>query len=217
MITFVASCVSKDTSQADKALVQVIDSLRLEIKQLHKAEKTVIYDTIKIVRVIEAAPKKAQIKKSDTLKRIKKTMVEPATQPVKVENDTVKYYYKNAKKLSVVITPWAEGRRKVIFYNPAGYITYTEEDVRLSYHSTTTLHSFHDNGAVSKINIHFNPGASLYMYDTDITFDIDNEPLWRSQRQWPQEKLEINLPDYWDKNKKVWVKQESQPGLLITE
>lgn len=48
------------------------------------------------------------------------------------------------------------------------------------------------------------------MYQSDITFDDDNYPLWKKDTQWPS-RLEDHMkpPYYWDKKENVWKQQEA--------
>lgn len=141
------------------------------------------------------------------------TVPEPVHKPVVIEEEKERiFYYKpetGVKKVSVKISPWKEGRRKMILYDPAGNVTFEREDVRMSYSDTATIERFHDNGAVAVLNIHLNPGASMYWYDTSITFSAANEPEWKTATKHPSTLEELmDNKYYWDKKEKVWKKQE---------
>jgi hypothetical protein len=82
------------------------------------------------------------------------------------------------------------------------------EAVRSSYQVSVELR-FQPNGAVQNAHIHINPGASLYWYDTDITFSLNNEPEWKISQQHPMNQLALPQPEYWDKKLKTWKKQET--------
>ncbi|MFM9984362.1 MAG: hypothetical protein ACKVOK_03970 [Flavobacteriales bacterium] len=120
-----------------------------------------------------------------------------------------RFYYTSSKKLSLLITPWKEDKRELIFYDPFGNIQYTQEDVRHSYSNISEVKSFHPNGAVAKISVHNNPGASMYWSESEITFGINNDPEWMVVMTYPVHNLEQNLNNhyYWDKKTGNWVKQ----------
>ncbi len=136
---------------------------------------------------------------------------EPNTRiQVKISNrfsDTTYHYYKNSKQVSVKITPQNADRHWTILYDPQGNETYRMESVRMSYQVSVNL-KFHDNGAVREAKISTNPGASMYWYETYITFSTANEPEWRRNETHPQRSLEIPVKEYWDRKTKNWVKQE---------
>jgi hypothetical protein len=137
------------------------------------------------------------------------------TQSSARSTDTIKYWYTmQPKRVSVLVTPWKDGRRSWYFYDPFGNITFEQEDVNLSYHIYSDIIRFHDNGAVDQFHIHLNPGASMYMYDTQMTFSINNQPEWKTENKHPSTLEEMtNNQYYWDKKTKTWKKQEVQPGL----
>ncbi|MEP7171708.1 MAG: hypothetical protein ABI855_20210, partial [Bacteroidota bacterium] len=205
--------------QQDTArLNQKMDSLSCQVSQLQKQ----VIDKNKLDGdAIDSAAITKQQTTLSTTKTIQPTTHSPLPATVqkqkinsadnKNESASVFYYYKDSpKRISVEITPWINGRRKVIFYDPFGKETYRCENVRMSYTITTALKKFHDNGAVAQIEIHNNPGASMYWYETEITFDINNEPQWKTEIQKPEMNLEqsMNNKSYWNANTKQWVKQE---------
>lgn len=49
----------------------------------------------------------------------------------------------------------------------------------------------------------------MYWYETQITFDLNNEPQWKTTQQLPETNVEIKIPEYWDRKSKSWKKQES--------
>ncbi len=87
------------------------------------------------------------------------------------------HYFKGTKKVAVRITHWKGNHREVICYAMNGEVTFTFEDVRLDYTVFTEVVSFHENGAANRIHVSSNPGASLYYYETNYTFDEENHPL----------------------------------------
>ncbi len=193
----------------NQKLITDIDSLRTEIRELKKAlelqqdssKKLIVQDSVPKVKVDDTV-----IKKKTEPPVVKK--VTPSPQKSPMESDTLYHYYSNGK-ISVKITPWQEGRRKSFFYDLYGAETFQIEDVRLSYSVTTQL-KFHPNGAVSKAEIHSNPGASRYWYESTITFSTTNDPLLKYSRQMPQERIDLDeqKPMFWNKQKKEWMRQE---------
>lgn len=148
----------------------------------------------------------------------KKTPAKPQVQkPVAAANDTTYYYYVN-KKVSVKITPWVNGERKVLLYDLYGNNTYEIEEVRHSYSVRAEL-KFHDNGAVKTASIHTNPGASMYMYLTTITFNTINEPEQKHDETSPVRSLEETMKpwEYWDKKTRTWKKQEVMEGAPVVK
>jgi hypothetical protein len=122
--------------------------------------------------------------------------------------DTQYFFYKNSKAVSVKITPWKDSKQQTILFDPFGNETYKMEAVRSSYQVSVSLR-FQPNGAVDKAHIHTNPGASMYWYETDITFSLNNEPEWKNTEQQPMNQLKLPQPEYWDKKLKAWQKQEA--------
>ncbi|MBX2903781.1 MAG: hypothetical protein KF872_09515 [Chitinophagales bacterium] len=176
----------------------------------------VIKDTVVVIvkeKAVEKhepdTPKKTPTPLPSTpLKTQKKTTPALTPQQYTEPKDTQYFYYKNSKTISVKITPWENSRRFTILYDPFGKETYKMEAVNSSYQISVYL-KFQDNGAVANANIHTNPGASMYWYEDDISFDLNNEPLWKTSKQLPETQLKINVPEYWDKKLKTWRKQES--------
>lgn len=123
--------------------------------------------------------------------------------------DSTVYYYKNTSKPSVVMTDWnAENRRFVRFYDPYGQITFTIEDIRSSYSSITELRQFHENGAVALSTITLNPDGSRFWYTSNLTFGINNEPLWKEDVQHPQEHVVYPGSNKFFWKNGQWIKQE---------
>jgi hypothetical protein len=130
---------------------------------------------------------------------------------VPAEDDQVFYYSSGMGKelISARMTAWKEGRRKLVLYSPGGEITFIKEDYRLSFHDISEIKKFHPNGAVELIHIQMNPGASMYWYDTVISFGIGNEPEWKVENKHPSTLEEyMNSKYYWDKSTRTWKKQE---------
>lgn len=207
LVTLLQSCVPRDNkSNADEELLNKIDSLRSELKELKNLQQkdSMITDTIKKQLQPGIAPQKI-LKQKET-----DTKVSPSPKREKIivpKNVVEKFYYKNSKRISVIITPWLDGKRTVTLFDTLGNETYRFNDAHLSYSNTTEIKEFHENGAVSKIKNHLNPGASMYWYDTDIYFDINNEPISKMELRQP-----ASLDDYmngkslWNRKTKSWEK-----------
>lgn len=199
------SGTSTDSDSAQKRVEQKLDSLLKVIVEMRRqqAREDSLHskeaDSTSVVQHQDAEVKPAVKSKPER--------VAPAKKPNQPANDTTYHYYSN-KKLSVKITPWVEGKRKIFFYDLKGEQTFSLEDVRMSYSIITHL-QFHPNGAASKAEINNNPGASRYWYETVITFDTDNTPLVKTEQQMPIERIDLeNLPSFWNKEKQQWIKQE---------
>lgn len=221
LVIFLFASCNSTVQPENKLLAEKLDSLHAEVAEL----KSLLEEKKKTTDTLLALP---QQKDSITDTRKTQPLQHVITQKPKVkqpqkpkltlpDNDTTYHFYTNGA-LSVKITPWSEDSRNIYFYDGRGVQTFHLEDVRKSYSTTTSL-KFHPNGAVSVAEIHDNPGASMYWYETEITFDTLNEPLVKYRRQMPPEHLDIeeNLPWLWNKQKRQWVKQEivketSTPG-----
>lgn len=129
---------------------------------------------------------------------------------VYTDQDEVYYYQPpESGKVSVRITPWAEGHRYILLYDIQGKLTYVQKDSRKSYSEVSRLSGFHDNGALSRLDIHLNPGGSMYWYETSLSFGTDNNPQWKVQlRHPPQLEDRLNNKSYWDIKSRSWKKQE---------
>ncbi|MBP6731043.1 MAG: hypothetical protein KA149_03235 [Chitinophagales bacterium] len=125
-----------------------------------------------------------------------------------LQTDTAFNYYVN-KRISVKTTPWLNGERWVLLYNLQGEETYRHKDVHKSYSVIAHL-TFHSNGAVAQMKISENPGASMYWYETTITFSTTNDPELKTSERKPYEELTTNKPwEYWDRKTKQWKNQEA--------
>jgi hypothetical protein len=210
-------CTNQEPSHQDTSIQ--FDSLRLEIRKL----QTLILDqnqridslssmakpeTIVVKKVIQLAPATPTKEPTPTERETNPRPAPPQTVTVLTLEDTIKHFYIN-KKISVVITPKHDGKRLYQLYDLYGNLTYEMEEIRLSYSQSINL-SFHENGAVKKAKIHFNPGASLHWYETEIIFDTTNEPLLKTETQMPVRSAlqSLEKPMFWDKKEKRWIKQE---------
>lgn len=172
-------------------------------------------DTIVVVQrdtivVIQQTPAQKDTSPIIVSKKVKEEKAPSLPVAEKKSSDTTFYYYVN-KKVSAKVTPWAEGERWVLLYDLYGKETYRHQDVRKSYTVFANLH-FHTNGAVSKMVITNNPGASMYWSETTITFSTINEPEQKTKERKPYpESPTIEQPwEYWDKKTGQWRKQEVQ-------
>lgn len=139
---------------------------------------------------------------------------EPKTAPIqetlvqtqlKVKDKGEVHYFTGTKKVAVRITPWKNNQREVICYAMNGDVTFTFEDVRRDYTVFTEVVSFHDNGSANRIHVSSNPGASLYYYETNYSFDEENYPLQKEEIEYPQtlDKMLDNVRT-WNREKKIW-------------
>lgn len=205
---FFAACNqpnANDNGDSEKVIL-LLDSLRAEIKEL-KAQQQVLVDTL---------PKKIEITKPEKLVTPKQPTPEPVkpkpekkTQtPAPYVEDTLYYKYTDGK-LSVKKFPRHEGRSKILIYDRQGNITTELEDILMSYSVSHSI-KFREDGSVRAINEHTNPGASMYWYECNITFNNNNEPEWKKCEQHPVRAVEHpNANKYfWDKKTKQWIKQE---------
>lgn len=202
----VIGCTQAPENQTTELLLQKLDSMDKKIDSLQAKLQPVKDTSTKTPVKLNPKDSTSEIKKNPLRTKKKDSVI--TVSPSKSTKEI--FYYTNTKKISLLIEPWVDGRRKLIFYNHNGETTYTQDDVHMSYSTTTSVKSFHANGAVKGIEVHFNPGASLYMYQSNITFDEDNTPLWKTDSQWPS-RLEDHMkpPSYWDKKEKVWKQQET--------
>ncbi len=207
-LTGCATNQKKEVDELKKEIMRLQDDIR-EMKELLKESRP------------KETPEK-KVEKTEPVEPVELPPQEPTLnpQPKKIEivkpvtteeKETVHFYdpRMGKNKVSVRITPWKDGKRKMYLYDPYGNVTFEREDVRMSYSDTATIKKFHDNGAVAVLDIHLNPGASMYWYETTITFSINNEPEWKTATKHPSTLEELmDNKYYWDKKEKVWKKQE---------
>jgi hypothetical protein len=208
----------ENNTNNDAALAQLrreTDSLKNEINALKKqsiSKDTLVGDNVGIVlEKITPVNDSVLIKHTPpTVKPVEKKVIPKQTQTSN-KSDTISYFYTNTKKISAKIPPRnvRGDKMKIRFYDLKGNVTFEQEDIYSSYSISTEIKEFHPNGAVKRIVIHFNPGASLHWYETIITFDTDNTPSWKEDITYPMTMDNMtNNKSYWDKDKKQWVKQE---------
>jgi len=202
------------------SLQSKLDSLKNEVQQFNQKDSTSYSnrpnekDSVVQQLVIGKNKQKPVVQPRDS-QQIKQKQpaqikqVQPTPSDERVSGK--KFYYKGLpQRISVEISAWDSGRRTIRFYNPFGEITYKIEDVKMSYSSITELKRMHDNGACALIETGMNPGASMYWYETKITFDENNNPLWKEEIEKPEMSIEQNLnsKSWWNAKTKSWIKQE---------
>jgi hypothetical protein len=188
-----------------------LQSLKEQLKEVQDSNSTEQKDTLTII----TKPKDTNFT-TETEKPVltTKETTPSKPQPTKPEEKIKRpgeeeelFYYKGSKKISLRITPWVDGRRQLIFYDKNGEITYTQDDTHLSYQEISEVKEIHENGAISKILINNNPGASRYWSDCVITFNPNNEPETRTITTYPMETISQNMDNVYlyDKTTKSWV------------
>lgn len=169
----------ENNTNHDAALEQLrieTDSLKNEINALKK--QAIKKDTLDRTSTIDSKDSTSRKAILPEIPPSEKKVVLKQTQKAK-KPDTTFYFYTNTKKVSAKISPKniQGGKIKIRFYDLKGNITFEQEDIFSSYSISTEIKEFHPNGAVQRIIIHLNPGASMHWYETIITFDTDNKPV----------------------------------------
>ena len=125
----------------------------------------------------------------------------------KPKSATNVHYFTGTRKPSVRISDWINNRRTVICYNRNGEVTYTFNDVHLSYTEFTEIISFHDSGAANKIRCSSNPGSGIQFGETIYLFDNENYPVSRENRNYP---IKLELPEdrmeHWNRETRLWLR-----------
>lgn len=207
------------TRQNDtERLSHSIDSLSSEIVKLRKelrsrdslSEKKILPPNDNITKAIVGV-------KSKSPKIIKKDILQVEQKEKPQNADTLIYHFAEGG-VSVKVYPWVDGKQLIEIYGLQGGVVYTLENINQSYNVSNTLH-FRSDGSLERVNEHFNPGASMYWYDTVIHFESDNEPAWKITYRYPQMSIEDAMGEkyLWNRSHKRWVKQEivietNQPG-----
>jgi hypothetical protein len=189
---------------------QTIDSLKMEIQALK--EKVNLIDSQKVRETdnkhLDIPKLKDSIKTSSKpiKSKIEKKPIKKNT--TKLNNDTIYHYFSN-RKVSVKICPRINEKQWILVFSNTGKETIRFESVIQSYSVTYDL-KFRQNGSLETVLESTNPGASMYWYKCNMTFNEQNEPLWKVCQEYPITRLEH--PDknkyYWDKKSMNWVKQE---------
>ena len=208
------SCVQPNDN---KELLSKIDSLQKDIRSLKEASQfhqsfdstlTNEVDTpITTTKPIETISKPT-IDTTVKITKPKKEPHQPVLNPFESKDTIYKYYVD--KKLSVKTTPWVNGERTILLYDRQGKQTYAMEEVRRSYSIGIDL-KFHDNGAVRLAEIHNNPGASMYWFESTIIFSNNNEPVSKSDQRMPIQNLDdFGKKYFWNAVDKRWVENEPE-------
>lgn len=194
----------RETVGSTNTAQQELDSLKREKAQLQREVNELKAKSAEKEGLERPASPKEPVK--EELPVLEKPIKETPDQPPLKNNDKgATHYFKGTKKVAVRITPWKDNHREAICYAMNGEVTYTFEDVRLDYTVFTEVVSFHENGAANRIHVSSNPGASLYYYETNYTFDEENHPLKKEEIEYPQtlDKMLDNVRT-WNLEKRVW-------------
>ncbi len=132
-------------------------------------------------------------------------------------NDTTYYYFQDGS-ISMVESPWAGGYKTYQIFGSTNKPIYEIVDARHSFTTSTTF-AFYENGAVKSAQIHNNPGASLYFYETEIRFDRTNVPMSKKTRRTPAQSIEDSMGEtfLWKADPGVWIKQEVMKCYALPE
>jgi hypothetical protein len=219
IMVIIAGCAEKKDNSNE--LSAKIDSLTKAVYALQQRQAAPAKDTIRIIQkdTIQTRPVQQPVKPPAITKPPTAPVVMAPSKPAeKVKNDTTRYYYTSPRRISVIITPWKEGKRTLLFFDPSGNNTYTITDTRSSYSDISEITGFHANGAVAALKRHLNPGASMYWYEDHISLNERNEPQWKTSIQFPERQLRTgDNKSYWDKKTGSWkqqttVKEQPFPG-----
>jgi hypothetical protein len=210
------ACTNSQTNDRDDsvALRKQVDSLTVAVRELRQAIQA------------SASPDSSHRKKerlppplpSDTVMKArrlprKQKRIAPPASPIAERSDTIRYYYKGRPKaISVMVTPWNNGKRTLFFYNPSGELQYEQNDVRQSFRILSEISRFHDNGAVAELQIRNNPDAGIQFYKSTVTFGTTNEPLLMVVDEYPASLEQMTNNRYhWDKSTGQWRRQRETP------
>ena len=121
--------------------------------------------------------------------------------------DTTYHYFQDGR-LSVKIAPEVD-RQKILVYHISGELIYELENVRLSYTVSNELY-FRSNGSLEYVKTFTNPGASRYMYNAEIKFRDDNQPVSMQNFKFPADTMLESMGEkfLWSEKEKRWIKQE---------
>lgn len=122
-------------------------------------------------------------------------------------SDTTYHYFQDGR-LSVKIAPEGD-RQKIWVYHISGELIYEMENVRLSYTVSNDLY-FRSNGSLEYVKTFTNPGASRYMYRSEIKFRSDNQPKSMHNFKYPADSVVESMGDkfLWSEKEKRWINQE---------
>jgi len=220
LLIFLFGSCSNNNQEQVAHLSQQLDSTRILLDSLIKMQSSIsLQGTTGIPlnkedsSLQEQAVDAASNRSSDKPQRpIPEKPIEKTRPPqIKSEAEPKVYLYKNSNKVSVQVIPGAQRSKDFVLFDPLGNETYRLEQHIESYSITVDLLEWHSNGAIHKVKVHTNPGASMYWYETLYTFGINNEPQWKVSTQFPQNKVSMESDNsyYWDAKTKSWKKQEA--------
>jgi hypothetical protein len=220
IIGFLASCKQPIDPNSNASNAEN-DTLRAQLKGLSKElkeiktllekedKKPVPVHEIQEVKQTIIPTKVDQIDKKIPTEKPKEEIVKVKPQVFVDERRKEKtYYYNKSKLVSLHISAWKDDRQEFKLYDLKGDLTYEFESIFKSYSVSVEIKSFHPNGAVHQVSVHTNPGASMYMYQTEYTFSEKNEPLTKEDFTTPArlEDFKDNVST-WNKEKKQWEKK----------
>lgn len=219
-VVFYSCNSNQEGSKESVAKSEELISLEKKIDSLHRLVAQLMPKDADSLNV----PVTTDIKPGNPSLPTPREIIKEAPKPMETKNlqkakeDTVFHYYRNSSKISVIITPWKDGRRKLQLFDPWGKMTYEHEDALLSYQHITTIKSFHSNGAVSEMHESLNPGGGIQHYDSKITVGINNDPEWKVVTEYPPDLEKMsNNQWYWSKKEWTWKKQETVIETILPE
>lgn len=214
LVILLAACAPSDNQKQIDQLFQKMDSLNAVVQSLKSNSES---DSISPAKTFEqkeesrvhAAQSPQPLKRQPTAsEKEKPKSTDKLTKP---GGEVTVHHYKGLPlRISARISAWGpDGKRQGQLYDPKGNLTFEWEDISHSYSSVSHISSFHPNGAAAKISVSFNPGASMYWYESDITFDINNQPQWKVERTMPPRGIEDagGQSFFWSNGQ--WVPQEA--------
>lgn len=105
---------------------------------------------------------------------------------------------------SVVITPWTDGRRRLILFNLYGDTTFTFEEIKAQLRAELI---FAGNGSVKTMVLTTPRGNNADRQRVQITFDGTNGPVVRTEED-PEGPDRRKSVSFWDKKTREWRAQE---------
>jgi len=219
LIGFLASCkqqiepISKVSNAEKDTLREQIKVLSMELKELKKKVEKEENELDFLPAISEKKERKinkevAQIEKKEPKEKSKEETIKVQPQALVDDRRNEKtYYYNKSKLVSLHVSAWKDDQQEFKLYDLKGKLTYEFKSVLKSYSVSVEIKSFHPNGAVNQVSVHMNPGASMYMYQTEYTFSDQNEPLTKEDFTTPT-RLEdfMNNVSTWNKDKRQWEK-----------
>lgn len=214
MIVGLHACADSQTTDRDDsaALRKQVDSLTVAVRELRQAIQASALPDSSPRKTEPLPPPSDTAMKARRLSRKQKRATPPAS-PVAERSDTIRYYYKGRPKaISVMVTPWKNGKRTLFFYSPSGQLQYEQNDVRQSFRILSEISRFHDNGAVAELQIRNNPDAGIQSYKSTVAFSTTNEPLLMVVDEYPASLEQMTNNRYhWDKSTGQWIRHRETP------